>query len=98
MNNLGTVAQSNSSSNPPRILQTKVFKTCHIYLPDMPKPVGAIAYQGYFYSYVKFFPTLEAAQRAYERLVSRGNRAVLTQVAKGLVLWVLELDAKPASR
>ncbi|MCL6435972.1 MAG: hypothetical protein K6T90_17525 [Leptolyngbyaceae cyanobacterium HOT.MB2.61] len=76
------------------ILDRKLVKTCHIALPDMPKPVGAIAYSEKLFSYVKFYPTLEAAQRASERMIKHGNTVVLTRVPKGLVLWVLEPDAQ----
>ncbi|WP_421656809.1 hypothetical protein [Leptothermofonsia sp. ETS-13] len=77
------------------ILDRKLVKTCHITLPDTPKPVGAIAYNDKLFSYVKFYPTLEAAQRASERMIKHGNMVVLTRVPKGLVLWVLEPDAQP---
>lgn len=80
----------------PTILPRDAVKTCHILLPDTPRPIGAIAYEGSYYSYVKFYPTLEAAQRGSNRLIERGNGVVLTQVRKGLVLWVLEPDARLA--
>jgi hypothetical protein len=78
------------------IVDRWMVKGCHIYLPDTPKPVSAICYNNLLYSYVKLCPNLEAAQRAAGRLMERGNRVVLTQVPKGLVLWVLEVDAKIA--
>jgi hypothetical protein len=81
---------------PPIILNRQAFKSCHIYLPDLPKPVGAIAIGNQLFSFVRFYPTLEAAQRGCDRLTQRGNQAVLTQIPKGLVLWVLEPDARLA--
>ena len=78
----------------PLILRQKVVKCCHIWLPDVPRPVSAIFYSGKFYSYVRFFPSLEAAKRGAGRLVERGNKVILTQASKGLVLWVLEQDAQ----
>ncbi|MBL1179351.1 hypothetical protein, partial [Pantanalinema sp. GBBB05] len=78
----------------PLIVDRKAVSSCHIYLPDVPKPVGAIAYQGKLYSYVRVYSTLEPAQRAALRLLQRGNQVILTQVPKGLILWVLELDAR----
>lgn len=80
----------------PVLRDRRAFRTCHIHLPDMPKPVGAIAYNNKLYSYVRFYSDLEAAQRAFERLVARGNLAVLTRTPKGLVLWVFEPDARLA--
>jgi hypothetical protein len=83
----------NSSANVPPIVDRLAIRTCHIHLPNEPKPIGAIAYNGKLYSYVRFYPTLEAAHRASARLSERGNSVVLTKVPKGLVLWVLEQDA-----
>lgn len=87
-----------SAATSPAILDQRLVKRCHIQLPDMPKPMSAIYYQGYFYSYVRFFASLEAAQRAAMRLITKGNTVVFTQVAKGLVLWVLEAEAQVASK
>lgn len=78
------------------VLSQKLVQRCHILLPDTPKPISAIFYQGKYYSFIKVFPSAEAAQRAVERSVQKGNSVVLTQVPKGLVLWVLEPDAKLA--
>jgi hypothetical protein len=78
------------------IVDRRSVKTCHIYLPNEPKPISAIAYNGHLYGYVRFYADLDAAQRAADRLVQRGNAAVLTKTVKGLVLWVIEPDARLA--
>lgn len=91
-----SASQSSRSTSIPVLWDRRAFKTCHIHLPDLPKPVGAIAYNNKLYSYVRFYSDVEAAQRAFDRLVTRGNVAVLTQVPKGLVLWVFEPDARLA--
>jgi ATP-dependent exoDNAse (exonuclease V) alpha subunit len=78
----------------PLFLDPKSAKKCHVYLPGNPEPTSAIIYNNRFYGYVKFFPDLEAARRATERLQARGNEVVLTRVAKGVVLWVLEPEAR----
>lgn len=78
------------------VLDRKAVRTCHIALPDTPKPTGAIAYNDGFYSFVRFYPTLEAAQRGSERLLKLGNSVILIRVPKGLALWVLEPDAQLA--
>lgn len=82
----------------PVLVEQRLVKGCHIYLPDTPKPMSAISYEGRFYSYVRFFADLASAQRAGERLVARGNTVVFTQVAKGFVLWVYEAEAQLASK
>ncbi len=79
---------------PPPVLNRKTVKTCHISLPDSTKPIGAIVYNNQLYSYVRFYTSADAAQRAVERMMKHGNKVVLTQVPKGLVLWVLEPDAQ----
>ncbi|QZZ19655.1 hypothetical protein J5X98_20320 [Leptothermofonsia sichuanensis E412] len=86
----------NSAATTVPVLAHKSVKTCHILLPGVAKPVGAIAYNNQFYSYVRFYPTLESAQQGAARMANRGNRVVLTFVPKGLVLWVFEPDAQPA--
>jgi hypothetical protein len=96
LNDLETVSIAYSSSNAVPILDRKSVKTCHIVLPDMPQAVGAIAYNNRFYSYVRFYPTLEAAKRASERMLKHGNKVILTRIPKGLVLWVFEPDARLA--
>lgn len=95
-NNLRAMLSPNPSPNAALILDHKQVRTCHVVLPDVSKPVGAIAFNNQFYSYVKFYPTLESAQRASERMAKLGNRVVLTTIPKGLVLWVFEPDAQLA--
>jgi hypothetical protein len=54
-----------------------------------------VCFEGQFYAYVKFFPTVEAARQKANLMIQRGNTVLLTRVPKGLVLWVLEPDAQP---
>ncbi|NJP09444.1 MAG: hypothetical protein HC866_08115 [Leptolyngbyaceae cyanobacterium RU_5_1] len=89
--------QPHQATQSPPILNRKAVRYCHIVLPDLPKPVSAILYGGKLYSYVRLYPTLASAQRATERLMVRGNTVVLTEVRKGLIVWVFESDAQPVS-
>lgn len=92
-----SVPQStNSPSEPTPIFSQKLVDRCHILLPDTPRPTSAIYYEGRYYSYVKFFSTVETAREKAEILSRRGNQVLLTRVPKGLVLWVYEPDALPA--
>lgn len=93
---LETILATAPTPTPTPIVDRRLVRTCHITLPDTPKPISAIAYNNKLFSYVKFYPTLEAAQRASARMIKHGNQAVLTQVPRGLVLWVLEPDAQLA--
>lgn len=83
-----------SPIDPTPIFVQKVVDRCHIWLPGTPKPTSAICYEGRFYAYVRFFPSMEAARHKAELMVQRGNSVILTRVPKGLVLWVLESDAQ----
>jgi hypothetical protein len=80
------------------LLDRKEVRTCHVLLPDDPKPVSAIQYHNRFYSYLKFYPTVEPAQRAAKRLIGKGEAVILTPIPKGLILWVFEPDAQLAKR
>lgn len=83
---------------PAPIFSQKLVERCHVILPDTIEPIGAIAYEGHYYAYVKFFSTVESAQRGAERLIEKGNAVILTRIPKGLVLWVYEPDAKLARK
>lgn len=83
---------------PTPIFSQKLVDRCHVILPDTPKPIGAIAYEGQYYVYVRCFPTVEIARRKAEMMSQRGNTVLLTRTPKGLVLWVLELDARPIGK
>jgi hypothetical protein len=90
--------QPENPIQPLQVLARQAFKTCHVQLPDLPDATSAIYYNRQFYCYVRFYPTVEAAQRGAQRLMDRGNPVVLTQVPKGLVLWVSEPDATLATK
>jgi hypothetical protein len=94
LNDFNPSSSLSSSSEPTPIFSQKVLERCHVLLPDTPRPTSAVFYDGYYYGYVKFFPTVEAARRAADRLINRGNKVILTRVPKGLVLWVLEPEAQ----
>jgi hypothetical protein len=86
----------NSSTHNPLVLDRQAVKSCHIWLPDEPKPIGGIVYGGRLYSYVRFYPDVDSALRGWNRLTERGNISVFTRTAKGLVLWVFEADGRLA--
>jgi hypothetical protein len=87
---------ANSEAEPTPIFSQKLMDRCHIVLPDTPEPTSAVQYEGEYYAYVKFFPTVEIARQKAELMTKRGNVVLLTRVAKGIVLWVQEPDARPA--
>lgn len=89
---------NNRSVEPTPIFAQKVVERCHVFLPDTPKPTSAVFYDGNYYAFVKCFPTVEAARQKADLMTQRGNTVILTRVPKGLVLWVLERDAKPVGK
>lgn len=89
---------SNSPLEPTPIFSQKLVDRCHVLLPGTLKPTSAIYYEGNYYAYVKFFPTVEVARQKAALMTQRGNQVLLTRVPKGLVLWVYEPDAQPATK
>lgn len=89
-------SQASIASRSVMLLNGKSVTNCHIFLPDMTKPVPAIRYDSKFYSYVRLYSDMESAQRAAARSILRGNEVILTQVRRGLILWVFEPDAQPS--
>ena len=85
-----------SSTHVPLVLERRSVKSCHIWLPDEPKPIGGLVYADRLYSYVRFYLDLESALRGWERLTQHGNISILTQTPKGLVLWVFEAEGRLA--
>lgn len=81
------------ANEPTPIFSQKLVERCHVILPGLVRPVSAIAYENAYYAFVKFFKTVDAAQRSALRLREKGNKVLLTRVPKGLVLWVFEADA-----
>jgi hypothetical protein len=92
---LPNVVISQPAPEPTPIFSQKLVNCCHIRLPDTPRPTSAIQYDGQYYAFVKFFPTVETARQKAALMTQRGNRVLLTRVPKGLVLWVHEVDAQP---
>ncbi len=98
-NGLPTHSGSGSGTyEPTPIFVQKLVERCHVVLPGVSSPVSAIAYENTYYAFVKFFKTVDAAQRGATRLRQKGNKVLLTRVPKGLVLWVFEPDAYRARR
>ncbi len=76
------------------ILDSTKPNKCHIQVPDFVRPISAIYHQGKFYGYARVFPSVDSAERVAERLTQQGTEFIFTKVKKGLVLWVLEPDAR----
>jgi hypothetical protein len=80
------------------VLNPQSLRKCHVLLPGEQKASSAVIYNNQYYIYVRIFPDAEAAQRGVNRLLEKGNKVVLTETLRGLVLWVFEPDARPVVR
>ncbi|NET09547.1 MAG: hypothetical protein F6K09_19905 [Merismopedia sp. SIO2A8] len=76
------------------VLEMRDVKRCHILVPDVAKPIGAVFHHNRYYSYVMAYADESAAHRGAQRLMKKGNQVLLTKAPRRLVLWVLEPDAK----
>lgn len=92
-----------STRKPQRSLQQKQpyniltsrseYRPCHIRVPDLDKPLAAIAFNGNYYSLFKVVEDVQQAKQLIIRLSHRGDATVITKSVKGYGLWVLEPEA-----
>ncbi|NJN58252.1 MAG: hypothetical protein HC879_12515 [Leptolyngbyaceae cyanobacterium SL_5_9] len=66
------------------------YRPCHIRVPDLEKPLAAIAFNGNYYSLFKVVEDVQQAKQIIVRLSHRGDSTVITKSLKGYGLWVLE--------
>ncbi|MBD2070987.1 hypothetical protein H6F93_26300 [Leptolyngbya sp. FACHB-671] len=66
------------------------YRPCHIRVPDLDKPLAAIAFNGNYYSLFKVVEDVKQAKQLIIRLSHRGDATVITKSVKGYGLWVLE--------
>lgn len=78
------------------VISRQSVKTCHIRLPNEPKPISGLAYGARLFSFVRLYPSLEEAIRGADRLIAKGNYPLLIEVPKGIALVVFEPDAQLA--
>ncbi|WP_198013423.1 hypothetical protein [Thalassoporum mexicanum] len=72
------------------------YQSCHINTPDLDQPLAAIEFDQNFYS---FFQTISSSAKALSmaaKLISRGDRLVVTNLSKGYGIWIYEPKAKLA--
>ncbi|NJL36238.1 MAG: hypothetical protein HC899_05375 [Leptolyngbyaceae cyanobacterium SM1_4_3] len=66
------------------------YRPCHIRVPDLEKPLAAIAFNGNYYSLFKVVEDVQQAKQIIVRLSHRGDSTIITKSLKGYGLWVLE--------
>ncbi|KAM3094696.1 hypothetical protein ACKFKG_15565 [Phormidesmis sp. 146-35] len=77
-----------------RILKRTQYRSCHIQIPDDSQRLAAICVEEKYYSFFKLIKDHPKTLQVAARLVYRGNEVMITQTAKGDVLWVYEPDAQ----
>jgi hypothetical protein len=60
---------------------------CHVQLPDLDKPIAAIAYENHTYSIFRACSTWVEVEKISSRLSSK---YLITVTKKGWVIWVFE--------
>lgn len=71
------------------------YKSCHIRVPDLDKPMAAIQVEDKYYGLLKVVDTRPQAIDVAQRLLRKGNEAVVTRLAQGFGIWVWEIEARP---
>lgn len=89
--------QNSRERSQPEMISRPAYQMCHVDLPDHPRPVAAIAYNGHYYSLFKARQPLGEAQAMAERLYDQNEQVVMTELPTGYAVWVLEPDADSRS-
>lgn len=69
------------------VLEKATMRHCQLRLEGFDKPVAGIEYKGEYYSFFRFLPTWDEAEKIANRL--KGT-CVITPVKKGWVIWAYE--------
>ncbi len=71
------------------------YQSCYIRVPDLDKPLVAIAVNNKYYALFKAVPDQSQALLLLEKLEQRGDNTVITRTTTGYAVWVQEIDAQP---
>ncbi|MGI0490709.1 hypothetical protein ACN4EG_02760 [Alkalinema pantanalense CENA528] len=69
------------------------YQPCQIQVPDLDKPLTGMVYDNQYYSLLRMVRDMAQAQSLAQRLVTRGNQALITESSYGYSVWVWEPDA-----
>ncbi|MDX2273415.1 MAG: hypothetical protein NW237_15885 [Cyanobacteriota bacterium] len=75
------------------LLPPSQYKTCRIRVPDQEGSLAAIQANGEFYSFFRVVNNWAEAERLGSRLQKAGDRLQITQLPKGLAIWIWESEA-----
>lgn len=80
----------------PQILKSRAqYCCCHVYTDESSQRLAAILVHGKYYSFFRVEKSQDRAVEIANRLASRGNFPLITQMPTGFGLWVLEPGAYP---
>lgn len=83
------------SSDPVAVLGVNGnYRPCQIQVPDLDKPLTGLVYANQYYSLLRMVRDMAQAQSLAQRLISRGNQALITENSYGYSVWVWEPDAQ----
>lgn len=76
------------------VVSTDNYQNCRVNVPDLAKPIAAIAYEGKYYSLFKMVEDIQHATQLIRRLRYRGDETVITKTSNGYAIWLVEPDAR----
>ena len=78
------------------LAQREDYNTCHIYLPEEPQRLAAVALDGKFYSFFRSLREPIKTVGLLLKLAARGQQVVTTPTKHGHALWIYEPDGSLA--
>lgn len=73
------------------------YTTCHVQLPDHPRPIAAIAFEHQYYSLFMARQSEPEARAIAQRLQQQGDQVLVTGLPTGFAIWVWEPQAQVTS-
>ncbi len=74
------------------------YRHCHIVVPDVEGKLPSIELDQQYFYFFRAFEDLQRALSLAAKLTKQGDRVVITNIPKGIALWVLEPDAQPVPK
>jgi hypothetical protein len=74
------------------------YRHCHITVSDVDGKLPAIELDKQYFYFFKVVEDLQRASSLSAKLEKQGDRVVITNIPKGIALWVLEPNAQPVPK
>jgi hypothetical protein len=72
----------------------RLYQSCKIQVPDLDKPLTGIVYNQQVHSLLRIVRDEAQATELADKLVHKGNKALITASAYGYSVWVLEPEGR----